>query len=121
MYKDLVKENMLKHFKKQLEGRKPITKELLSQLKGKSLYSNYQIGDIVLAFLYTETKKDENIEQTELFQTFEGCNGKNFTMYPPAKKITISLCNIVKREINKLSKDFVFVEMKESIPVFIKI
>ncbi len=42
---------MKEYFEKQLREREPITKELLPKSKGKSIYGNYQIGDIILYFL----------------------------------------------------------------------
>ncbi|HON83826.1 MAG TPA: hypothetical protein PLI22_06830 [Caldisericia bacterium] len=44
--------NYLKYFEKQLEACKPISKDVLSKLKGKSFYDrNWQEGDKLVCFM----------------------------------------------------------------------
>lgn len=73
-------------FENQINENKPITKESLSQLKGKGFYGKYKEGDILLWFL----KKENDV------------------MY--------KLETVTKRELNKLEKDFEFIEMKSKFP-----
>ncbi len=84
---------MIQYFEKQLKRKesKPVTEELLPQLGGKSIYGDYQVGDVILHFLEA-------------------------TKYTPTN-ITMSVTSVVKRDLDKLEKEFEFVEMKESFPV----
>jgi len=90
---------MKEHFKEQfeLDNTTPLKKEQLKKLKGKSLYSDYQEGDIIVAFL------EQSLGDIE----------------PPytEPQITLSLRMIVDREFNKLEKDFKFIRMSTIFPV----
>jgi hypothetical protein len=88
---------MKEHFKEQLKNCKPISKEILPELKGKSLYSNYEVNDKVVSFLYQEIGGIE----------------------PPYTEpsIHLSLKTIVERELGKLKNDYKFIRMSKSFPV----
>ena len=93
---------MKKYFEEQLKIKKSITKEELEHLEGKSLYSKYEEGDIVLAFLeQTITDKIEKPHTEPL--------------------ICISFVMVVEREIKKLKKDFKFISMSKNYPVLERI
>ena len=86
---------MIRYFKKQLklEETKPVTEDLLTQLGGKSIYGDYQVGDVILHFL-------EEIK------------------YAPTKDdTTLRLSAITVREMDKLEEDFEFVGMRRVFPV----
>jgi hypothetical protein len=86
---------MRKYFKKQLEESVVIDEEKLTKLEGKSLYSDYDIGDKILFFM----KEDEVTKE----------------------KIVMSMVTVVVRELEKMAKDFNFVRMSsDMIPVFKK-
>lgn len=86
---------MIDYFEKQLELTTPITEELLSQLEGKSIYSDYQVGDVILHFLeeikYAPTRDDITLQ--------------------------LHLSAVTEREMNKLEEEFEFVEMRDIFPV----
>ena len=88
---------MKEHFEQQLKNCKPISKEVLPELKGKSLYSDYEVNDKVVSFLYQELGEIE----------------------PPFTEpsITLILKNIVERELGKLKNDYKFIRMSKNIPV----
>ena len=88
---------MKKYFGEQLKTVGPIIKEVLEHLEGKSLYSNYEEGDIVLAFL-EQTISDIINPYTD----------------PPN---CISFVMVVERDIEKLKKDFKFISMSKNYPI----
>lgn len=89
------KENeMKKHFEKQLKDSNPITKENLEELQGKSLYSNYQVGDQMLCFLEQKVVDAENTNMI--------------------------LMTVVPRELDLLAGDFEFDRMSGFFPVLIR-
>jgi len=83
---------MKEHFSKQLRDTKPITEKLLSKLGGRSLDSDYQIGDNILWFM-DQVKTSESA-------------------------VTLTVKTVVERELDLLEKDFEFVRMEKSFPVF---
>lgn len=85
---------MEQYFKAQVKKNKIITSELLPKLKGKSLYSEYQIGDILLTFMSMNPiiKKGDN-------------------------EVEISMLAVVERDLKQLEKDFIFVRIQDSIPI----
>jgi len=82
-------------FGKQLKENKPLTNAVLSKLKGKSLYSEYKEGDVILCVCLQEMKKSS---------------------------INISIKTLVKRDIDRFMKEFSFVRMSgdDKFPVFEK-
>ena len=82
---------MKKYFKEQLEKSTKLTEERKKELKGKSIYSEYEIGDKILWFFELE-KTGENTA-------------------------SITVRSFCEREFEKLEKDFVFVEKKNSFPL----
>ncbi len=87
---------MKQHFEKQLEEAQSVSKDRLEELKGKSLYTEYQEGDKIVVFLTQSfSKTDEHI--------------------------LIGLVMIAERELDKLKKDFNFIRMaSKGIPVLEK-
>lgn len=94
---------MKQYFKEQLENKdlKPISKEMLEKLKGRSYYSEYQEGDIVVAFF----------KQTPIVK-------KSADDIPG---INMEIHIIVEREINRLVNDFKFISMSTKFPVLERI
>ena len=90
-------ETMKEHFEEQLKTCKPITEKILTELKGKSLYSDYEVNDKVVSFLYQKIGEIE----------------------PPYTEpsITLSLKTIVERELDKLKNDYKFIRMSKIFPV----
>lgn len=90
---------MRKYFEKQLKENEPIKDK--SVLKGRSLYSEYKNGDVIVAFL---EQKLGDIE-------------------PPFTEPTIifSLQMIVERELDKLIDDYEFIRMSTIFPVLQKL
>lgn len=89
---------MREYFEEQIKNRKSITEERLKELKGKSLYSNYQVGDRILVFLY---KKLKSIE--------------------PHPKVTLSVNMVAERELDLMEDEYQFVRMADDeLPVFAK-
>lgn len=86
---------MREHFLEQLEKHEPITKERISQLKGKSFYSDYRVGDKMFYFLSQE---------------FVNIN-----------KIKLVLRTITERELDLLKEDFKFIRISNNIPIFERI
>ena len=84
-----------KYFEKQLKDNKIITEELLSQLQGKSIYGDYKVGDKILWFMVQKIEMVDNHPEVHL------------TIKP-----------ITDKEIEKLEKDFIYVDTKESFPIF---
>ena len=88
---------MIEYFEKQLELEEtnPVTEELLLQLGGKSIYSDYQVGDVILHFLeeikYAPTRDDITLQ--------------------------LHLSAVTEREMDKLEEDFEFVGMRDIFPV----
>jgi len=93
---------MKKYFEEQLKESTPILAIVLPLLKGKSVYSEYQIGDVVVQFMLMEYY--------------------DFNSSLPAK---FSIIPIVERELDLMKNDYKYVKngMIESpkIPVFEKI
>ena len=94
---------MKEYFKEQFENEnlKPISKDILKELKGKSQYSEYQEGDIVVAFLEqtTKVKKSPN----------------------DMPGINMRLRMVAERDIDKLKNDFIFDRMSTKFPVLERI
>lgn len=89
------KENKMKeHFEKQLKNSNPITEENLKELLGKSLYSDYQVGDKMLCFIEQKIVDAENINMT--------------------------MMTVVPRELDLLAGDFKFDKMADLFPVLIR-
>lgn len=88
---------MRKYFLKQLEKSKLITKENLSQLKGKPIYNDYRIGDKVLYFLNQEFMKARNPDEID--------------------GIILKLELIVEGDLDLLKEDFKFIRVNNDIPV----
>ena len=84
-----------KYFEKQLKDNKIITEELLSQLQGKSIYGDCKVGDKILWFMVQKIEMVDNHPEVHL------------TIKP-----------ITDKEIEKLEKDFIYVDTKESFPIF---
>jgi len=84
---------MKEYFKEQLEDgeAKPITKEKLSLIKGKSLYSDYQEGDIFLVFFEHEKT--------------------------PENEIIFHVRTVCERELEKVSEEYNYIENKGKFPV----
>ncbi len=83
---------MKEYFTKQLETTSLIDEKKFSELNGKSLYSNYKVGDKVLFFMKQEVNGTE---------------------------INFILSTVVERELEKMAEDFNFVRMStKMIPVF---
>ena len=57
---------MEEYFENQLGKTEPITEEVLPQLKGKSFYSEYKIGDEILYFLKEKESSSFNQKELEL-------------------------------------------------------
>jgi len=91
-------------FGKQLKENKPLTNAVLSKLKGKSLYSEYKEGDVILWFCLQEMKKPTKIGDNEI------------------PSINIYIKTLVKRDIDRFMKEFSFVRMSgdDKFPVFEK-
>jgi hypothetical protein len=88
---------MKEHFKEQLKTCNPISEEILPELKGKSIYSDYEIDDKVVSFLCQELGENE----------------------PPytVPSITLILQTITERELDKLENDYKFIRMSKIFPV----
>ena len=88
---------MKEYFKEQLKTCNPISKEVLSELKGTPLYSDYEIDDKVVSFLCQELGEIE----------------------PPYTEpsITLTLQMITERELGKLKNDYKFIRMSKIFPV----
>jgi hypothetical protein len=88
---------MRKYFEEQLKFSEPIKAEVLSELKGRSLYSDYKEGDMVVRFLEQEIGE----------------------VKPPYTEpsVSFSLKTIVERELDKLEKDYFFIRMSKLFPV----
>ncbi len=88
---------MKEYFKEQLKICKPISEEDLPKLKGRSLYSEYEVGDKVLAFMERSFGDIEPPDTTP--------------------NINLRMETIVKRELDKLEEDFKFIRMTKTMPV----
>lgn len=88
---------MKEYFEEQLKTAKIISNDILKQLKGKSFYSDYQVGDRIVAFM-EQTYGDIELPYTE-----------------PSLNFFIKM--VAEREINKIEKDFNFIRMSENFPV----
>lgn len=84
---------MKQYFENQLKENNIITKHNVKKLAGKSIYSNYQIGDKILYFL-------------ELSQ-----QGEDLNYY---------VKTIVERELDIFENDYKFIEFGDRFPIFIK-
>ena len=80
-------------FLEQLKDAKPITEEELPKLKGRSLNSDYKVGDKMLWFLFQEIKNDGSIT------------------------ISFDMKCVVEREIDFLEKKYKLIGVKNSIPI----
>jgi len=80
-------------FGRQLKENKPLTIEDLSKLEGRSIYSEYKEGDVILWFILQEKGIPSKIGDTEI----------------PC--INISIEKIVKRDIDIFMKEFSFIRM----------
>ena len=92
---------MKEHFKEQLKSGNAITEETLSKLKGKSLYSEYQVGDRVLWFMLQKI----TLQETTPLENPE---------------VKLSMISIVERELDQLAEEYEFVDLKHSIPILEK-
>lgn len=80
-------------FLEQLKDAKSITEEELPKLKGRSLNSNYKVGDKRLWFLFQEIK-----------------NNGSFT-------INFDMKCVVEREIGFIEKNYKLIRVKNNIPI----
>jgi len=83
---------MKEHFSKQLRDTNRVTEKLLPKLQGRSLNSEYQVGDEILWFMIQEKTSES--------------------------KVTLTVTTVVERELDLLEKDFEFVRMEKSFPIF---
>jgi len=83
---------MRDHFSKQLRDTNRVTEKLLPKLQGRSLSSEYQVGDEILWFMIQEKTSES--------------------------KATLTVTTVVERELDLLEKDFEFVRMENTFPVF---
>lgn len=83
---------MKEHFSKQLRDTKPVSEKLLAKLQGRSLDSDYQVGDKILWFMLRE--KISGVDTN------------------------LTVTTVVERELDLLEKDFEFVRMERSFPIF---
>lgn len=88
---------MKEHFEKQLEDTIAITEEKLKELKGKSMYSDYEVGDKILAFMEQQ------------FGDIE----------PPytEPKVIMSVRMFVDRELDKIEEEFKYIRKHDLIPI----
>lgn len=87
---------MRKHFEKQIKDNMgDVTEDNIGKLKGKSIYSKYQVGDQVLTFL----EKSDGVSD----------DGK------PEINVTIRM--VADRELDKLAEDYNFLEMHNTLPI----
>ena len=94
---------MLKYFEKMIkkESEYIITEKVLKKLKGKSTYSEYQEGDIILYFLEQKIIKSETSSNTDV----------------PAFEFMYSIETVVQRDFDKVKNDYVYIRMAEHMPV----
>jgi len=78
-----------------LDPDKLITEEKLPLLNGKSLYSDYQVGDRILHFMLREIDYSKG--------------------YPSA---TLTIKTVVERELEMMENDFEFVDIMNRVPIF---
>lgn len=83
---------MKEHFSKQLRDTKPVTEKLLSKLQGRSLNSEYRLGDKILWFMIRG--KISGVDTN------------------------LTVTTVVERELDLLEKDFEFVRMEKNFPIF---
>lgn len=94
-----------KYFEKQYEMNKEehlvdgINIETLKKLRGESLYSPYQVGDVWLTFFAVEYKGNDKDES----------------------EVSLSLETVVERELELMEKEYEFVDMHNAIPAFKKL
>ena len=91
---------MKEHFKEQSNSDKrvPLTEEKLAELKGKSLYGEYKVGDVLFWFLEQELGNAD----------------------PPYTEpsITLTLRSVVEKDFDRLAEDFNFIRIAgEMFPV----
>jgi len=91
---------MRKYFEEQLKDPKKVTEEKLKELKGRTSYSEYEVGDIVLVFL------DQEI----------GEKPKEGSIYTEPS-ITFKLELVAEKDLDKLDVDYTFVRMSQVFPV----
>jgi hypothetical protein len=103
---------MKKYFEEQLKTSSLITDDSLKELKGKSIYSDYQVGDRIVAFLSQES--EGFVEAPNDIVSPIGDNSK----YVP--RISFNMCIVVEREIDKLDEEYCFIRMSSKIPVLEK-
>lgn len=85
---------MKEHFQKQLEESKPITEDKLKELKGECVYDDYRVGDIILYFIERADKPTV-----------------------PPSSINLTLRIVALRNLDKLDKDFMLIEERDTFPV----
>lgn len=88
---------MRKYFLKQLEKSKPLTEEKISQLKGKTIYSDYRVGDKMLYFFNQEFMGARNPDEID--------------------GIILKIELIVEGDLDLLKEDFKFIKVNNDIPV----
>lgn len=88
---------MREYFLAQLEDSTPISEEKILKLKGKSLNSDYEIGDKRLWFL---------------FQGFMNVNEKTV--------ITMTMKCVVERELDFLEENYRCIRVSNNIPILEK-
>jgi len=79
----------------ELDKGKVVTEELLPQLNGKSLYSDYQVGDNILHFMV---------------RSIDNSKG-----YP---EVNLKVKTVVERELEMMKNDFEFIEIMHGFPIF---
>jgi len=86
------------YFKEQLKICNPISEEVLPELKGRSLYTDYEVNDEVVSFICQELGEVE----------------------PPYTEpsITLTVHSIVERDFDKFKNDYKFIRMIKTMPVF---
>lgn len=97
---------MKEYFKAQLKENKPITKETLSKLKGKGIFSDYEIGDTILWFLECKEFKTDDPIPTPL-------GNSNI-------RAEMTLNSVTERELDLFENNYEYIEQKGMFPVFKK-
>jgi len=89
---------MKEHFKEQLKNSKPLTKEILDKLKGRSIYSEYRVGDNILWFMEQEIENE----------------------LKDLPEVNMKMWSVTERELDLLEKDYQLIRQHESIPIMEK-
>jgi len=92
-----IKKGIEKYFAEQLKVCGEISSDKLAELKGKGLYSDYSVGDKVLAFLEQETIDIESSKEAA---------------------VNMTLKMVTHRELEKMSNNYNFVGMANILPIF---